>query len=256
MMKVFLITHTYEPEKLVAIAAKNCYSNTKIDEISDGLDEASIKKFVDMLTEIGHESPIEHVSFTFGIEDVSRSLLAQITRHRLASFSVRSQRYVRETTNNFVIPPQIEKDDGAREIYLDILGQVYEKYEMLTEILYNKYLSEFLENGKTEKQAKSMAEKKAIEDARYILPNASYTNIVMTMNARSLINFFRLRCCNRAQWEIRELAELMYKLSFGVSPTLFSKAGPACTYGPCTEGKMACGSIKEVREKYEGIING
>lgn len=255
-MKVFLINHTYQPEKLVAIAAKNCYSNTKIDELASSLDEESIQKFVDMLTEIGHESPIEHVNFTFGIEDVSRSLLAQITRHRLASFSVRSQRYVREKTNNFVIPPQIENDSEAKTIYLEILADVFEKYEKLTEILYNKYFKELLSSGKNEKQAKSIAEKKAIEDARYVLPNASYTNIVMTMNARSLLNFFKLRCCNRAQWEIRALAEDMYKLCFMVAPGLFLKAGPDCTSGPCSEGKMACGNIKEVREKYERIKNG
>lgn len=255
-MKVFLINHTYQPEKLVAIAAKNCYSNTKIDELSDSLDDEATAKFVDMLTEIGHESPVEHVSFTFGIEDVSRSLLAQITRHRLASFSVRSQRYVRETTNNFVVPPEIEKDAAAKKIYLDILAQVFEKYEELTEILYNKYLQQLLVSGKNEKQSQSIAQKKAIEDARYVLPNASHTNIVMTMNARSLMNFFKLRCCNRAQWEIRALAEEMYKLCLAAAPRLFAKSGPACTYGPCSEGKMTCGSIKEVREKYERITHG
>lgn len=255
-MKVFLINHTYQPEKLVAIAAKNCYSNTKINEIADSLDEEAIEKFVDMLTEIGHESPIEHVSFTFGIEDVSRSLLAQITRHRLASFSVRSQRYVKEKEKNFVIPPQIENDKAAKKIYLDILAQVYENYEKLTEILYHKYLKEFLDTTKNEKKSKSMAEKKAIEDARYVLPNASYTNIVMTINARALLNFFKLRCCNRAQWEIRNLAEDMYKLCLDIAPSLFAKAGPACTYGNCSEGKMTCGLIKEVREKYERIRNG
>ena len=122
-----------------------------------------------------------------------------------------------------------------------------------TEPTSEKHMQTFLDEGCTEKEARRKAEKKAIEDARYVLPNACATKMVMTANARSLHNFFRLRCCNRAQWEIRELAEEMYKQVCAVAPTLFRKAGPACTCGACSEGKMTCGKAAEVRAKYEKI---
>ena len=165
-----------------------------------------------MLSEIGHESPIEHVSFTFAIEGVSRSLLAQITRHRMASFSVQSQRYVREKGFEYVLPPEIDKIPAAREKFIQAMEDDQRTYEELTAALMEGYLKELLEQGIPEKAARSRAEKHAIEDARYVLPNACATRIMMTANARSLKNFFRLRCCSRAQWEIRELAEQMYRL--------------------------------------------
>ena len=123
-------------------------------------------------------------------------------------------------------------------------------YEELTAALMEGYLKELLEQGVPEKTARSKAEKHAIEDARYVLPNACATRIVMTANARSLKNFFRLRCCNRAQWEIRALAEEMYKLVYAVAPTLFGHCGPSCVDGVCTEGKMSCGKAAEVRAHY------
>ena len=177
----------------------------------DGLTEEKTENFVNMLSEIGHESPIEHVSFTFAIEGVSRSLLAQITRHRIASFSVQSQRYVREKGFEYVVPPEIDKIPAARAKFIQAMEDDQRTYEELTAVLMEGYLKELLEQGVPEKAARSKAEKHAIEDARYVLPNACATRIVMTANARSLKNFFRLRCCNRAQWEIRALAEQMYQ---------------------------------------------
>ncbi len=205
-----------------------------------------------MLSEIGHESPIEHVSFTFAIEGVSRSLLAQITRHRMASFSVQSQRYVREKGFEYVLPPEIDKipaphgKNSFRRVEDD-----QRTYEELTAALMEGYLKELLEQGIPEKAARSRAEKHAIEDARYVLPNACATRIMMTANARSLKNFFRLRCCSRAQWEIRELAEQMYRLVYAVAPTLFGHTAvrPVLTV-VCTEGKMSCGKAAEVRAHY------
>ena len=126
-------------------------------------------------------------------------------------------------------------------------------YEALTEILKNKHRPEFIKAGMDEKAADRAAEKKAIEDARFVLPNACTTKLIMTMNARSLLNFFRHRCCNRAQWEIRELAELMLKECVAAAPHLFKNAGPSCVCGACPEGKMTCGKIKEMREKYRLI---
>ena len=216
-MKVKLLAHTPEPEKLIAAAAKNCYSSSNIDNVLEGLTEEKTENFVNMLSEIGHESPIEHVSFTFAIEGVSRSLLAQITRHRMASFSVQSQRYVREKGFEYVLPPEIDKIPAAREKFIQAMEDDQRTYEELTAALMEGYLKELLDQGIPEKAARSRAEKHAIEDARYVLPNACATRIMMTANARSLKNFFRLRCCSRAQWEIRELAEQMYRLVYAVA---------------------------------------
>ena len=249
-MKVRLLAHTPEPEKLIAAAAKNCYSATDVDGVLEGLTPEKIDSFLAMLTEIGHESPIEHVSFTFAIEGVSRSLLAQITRHRMASYSVQSQRYVRERGFEYVVPPEIEAVPEAKALFEQAMDDDQKTYEALTNTLFERHQKELLGAGLSEKQARSQAEKRAIEDARYVLPNACATRIVMTANARSLQNFFRLRCCNRAQWEIRALAEEMYKLVYAAAPTLFSKSGPPCAFGPCTEGKMTCGKAAEVREHY------
>ena len=252
-MKVTLITHTPIPEKIVASSAKLCYSAATIDTLMDGLTEEKSAAFVDMLSEIGHESPIEHASFTFGVEGVSRSLLAQLTRHRMASYSVQSQRYVREKMFDYVLPPEIEAIPEAAEEYRRAMEEDQAHYDRLTAILKDKHLKEMLNNGMDEKEANRAAEKKAIEDARFVLPNACATKLIMTMNARSLMNFFHHRCCNRAQWEIRELAEEMYKLCVEAAPHLFRKAGPKCVHGACPEGKMTCGKAKEVREHYASL---
>lgn len=252
-MKVRLLAYTPQPETLIAAAAKNCYSAVDIDGILDDLTEDKTTGFLQMLTDIGHESPIEHVSFSFAIEGVSRSLLAQITRHRIASFSVQSQRYVRERGFEYVIPPEIAAIPEARALFEKAMDDDQRTYEMLTEQLFEQHLKTFIASGLTEKQARGKAEKKAIEDARYVLPNACATRIVMTANARSLQHFFRLRCCERAQWEIRALAEEMYRLVYAVAPALFSKSGPSCVDGTCTEGKMCCGHAAEVRAYYQAL---
>lgn len=252
-MKVTLITHTPIPEKVVASSAKLCYSSATIDTLMDGLTEEKSAEFVDMLSEIGHESPIEHASFTFGVEGVSRSLLAQLTRHRMASYSVQSQRYVREKMFDYILPPEIAAIPEAAEEYRRAMEEDQAHYDRLTAILKDKHLKEMLDAGMDEKNANRAAEKKAIEDARFVLPNACATKLIMTMNARSLMNFFHHRCCNRAQWEIRELAEEMYKLCVEAAPHLFRKAGPKCVHGACPEGKMSCGKAKEVREHYASL---
>ena len=252
-MKVTLITHTPIPEKIVASSAKLCYSAASIDTLMDGLTEERSAAFVDMLSEIGHESPIEHASFTFGVEGVSRSLLAQLTRHRMASYSVQSQRYVREKMFDYILPPEIKAIPEAAEEYRRAMEEDQAHYDRLTAILKDKHLKEMLDSGMDEKDASRAAEKKAIEDARFVLPNACATKLIMTMNARSLMNFFHHRCCNRAQWEIRELAEEMYKLCVEAAPHLFRKAGPKCVHGACPEGKMTCGKAKEVREHYASL---
>ncbi len=255
MPTVKLISHTPDPERTIACAAKLCYSSSDIDTLMDGLTDEKVHSFVEMLSEIGHESPIEHVSFTFGIEGVSRALLAQFTRHRIASYSVKSQRYVTEGAFDFVTPPEVAADEEALKIYSETMAATQESYDRIAAILKEKHKADFLAEGKDEKTATRLAEKKAIEDARFVLPNACETKMVVTMNARSLLNFFRHRCCQRAQWEIREVADQMLALVSAVAPELFKKAGPPCLVGPCPEGKMSCGKAKEIRARYEEFKN-
>lgn len=236
--KVVLLSHTPNPEQVIALAAKLCYSDADIQELKQGVEGKDITKFIQRLISMGHLSPIEHASFTFGIEGVSRSLLAQITRHRIASFSVKSQRYVAANRNgsfNYVIPEAIEQ-----------LGKEYtDKFEQQMATMqewYNEWQSVL--GGDCEKSN---------EDARFVLPNAAETKMVVTMNARELMHFFALRCCNRAQWEIRDVAWQMLKLVSDVAPMLFADCGPSCVKGACSEGKMSCGKVAEVREKRKNL---
>jgi len=253
MPVVILISYTPEPEKNVAAAAKLCYSSTDIEGIREGLTAQKTADFVDMLTEIGHESPIEHANFTFGIEGVSRSFLAQMTRHRLASYSVQSQRYVREVQFEYVVPPEIEQNPEAKKLFLDAMKADQETYEALTALLKKNHLERLKEEGKEGVAAEKAAEKQAIEDARFVLPNACTTKLMVTMNARSLRNFFAHRCCNRAQWEIREVAIQMLRLVIDVAPNLFRDAGPFCMGGRCPEGRMSCGKMDEIRYRFHAI---
>ena len=249
-MNVKLLAYTPQPERTVACAAKLCYAAADIDTVYQGLTEEKTGDFLDMLAQIGHESPIEHASFTFGIEGVSRSLLAQLTRHRLASYSVQSQRYVKEDGFQFVLPPEIEAVPEAREEFLAAMEEDARHYRRLAELLQEKHKKEFLAQGLSEKEAAKKAEKKAIEDARFVLPNACATKLICTMNARELRNFFTHRCCGRAQWEIRALATEMLRLVREAAPHLFAQSGPPCLRGACPEGKMSCGKAAEVRERF------
>lgn len=255
MPTVTLLAYTPDPERTVAAAAKLCYSSSTIGELKEGLTPEKTASFVEMLSDLGHESPIEHTSFTFGIEGVSRSLLAQITRHRIASYSVKSQRYVTEGNFEYVTPPEIAEIPEALQLYQQTMRADQEAYDRLTELLTEKHQKEFLAAGNDEKTAARLASKKAIEDARFVLPNACETKMVVTMNARSLLNFFRHRCCNRAQWEIRDVANQMLSLVCKVAPELFKKAGPSCVCGACPEGKMTCGKAAEMRKMYEEMKN-
>jgi len=253
MLRVELLSHTPDPEKTIALAAKLCYASTTISELEEGLTAEKTESFVKMLAEIGHESPIEHVSFTFGIEGVSRSLLAQITRHRIASYSVQSQRYVREDGFDFVTPPHIAEDPEALELFEQAMREDNEYYEKIAAVLKKNHTARLVSEGMDEAAAAKKAEKMAIEDARFVLPNACTTKMIVTMNARSLYNFFAHRCCSRAQWEIRDLAEKMLRLVREVAPTLFEHSGPPCLRGACPEGKMSCGKAAQIREYYKHL---
>ncbi|MGN0662899.1 MAG: FAD-dependent thymidylate synthase [Faecalibacterium sp.] len=256
MMTVRLIAHTPDPEKVVAAAAKLCYSDSHITDLLDGLDAEKTARFLTMLSDLGHASPTEHASFTFGIEGVSRSLLAQITRHRIASFSVQSQRYVRLDDFRYVVPPEIEAVPAAKAAFLASMEEDARRYLELAHTLEVEHTVRLMAEGLPEAQARAKAEKLANEDARFVLPNACETKMVVTMNARELNAFFRLRCCERAQWEIRALAQEMLRLVLPVAPHLFAEAGPACLTGPCPEGKMCCGKSAAVRLAYGRMKKG
>ena len=219
-MNVTLIRHTLAPTDLVAMSAKLCYSGSTIGQLHDKIQEKDQAAFVERLMDMHHESPLEHVTFTFGIEGVSRVLLAQITRHRLASFSVQSQRYVTMREGfPYVIPPRIAA-----------LGEeAVKRYKTQMELMagwYEGWLNSLGDDG--------------AEDARFVLPGACETRMMVTMNVRELLHFFSLRCCNRAQWEIRQLATKMLELCREVAPVLFDKAGPGCVRGACPEGEKSC----------------
>ena len=272
-LKVKLMAHTPNPDAIVAAAAKLCYSPVGVDRIMEKLDDEKIEKFVNHLVSIGHESPIEHVTFTFAIEGISRACSHQIVRHRIASFSQQSQRYVKLDQFEYIIPPAIENNPEAKKIFIETMERDQKAYDILVDTLIanklNKRYPTWFEDSEDEymslsseellavnqnivefwaknhKKEYSAIEKEAIEDARYVFPNACETKMVVTMNARSLYNFFSKRCCERAQWEIRKLANEMLKLVKEVAPVLFKNAGAPCVRGKCPEGSMSCGSPKK-----------
>ena len=274
-LKVKIITHTMNPELVIATAGKLCYSSSNIEDLMEKQTDESIEKFVNMITSIGHGSVLEHTSFTFAIEGVSRSLTHQLVRHRIASYSQQSQRYVKETQFYYIIPEDIKNNtiieqmyknymEDSQRIYDDIVDKLIydyiyneEKYEKMIDIHLkklkidknefdlwkkeNKFKNEFLLLLKNDyKKLYSVIEKKAIENARYVFPNACETKIVCTMNLRSLINFCNHRCCRRAQEEINKLAWAMVGEVEKISPLLAKSLGAACQFGPCPEGDMCC----------------
>ena len=255
-MKVELIAHTPEPEKIVATAAKLCYSSSDISSLKEGLTPEKTRSFIEMLVSIGHESVVEHVSFTFGIEGISRACSHQLVRHRIASYSQKSQRYVNENGFEFITPPSIQEIPEAKAEFDRVIDDIQKSYEKIAEILTEKNKAEFIAAGIDEKTAASKARKLANEDARFLLPNACETKIIVTMNVRSLFNFFEHRCCNRAQWEIRAVANEMLRLCIEAAPAIFAKSGPSCVAsGKCPEGKMTCGKITEVKDYFEKLRN-
>jgi thymidylate synthase (FAD) len=245
-MKVKIIAYTPNPEEVVASAAKLCYSKVGVDEIQKNLTEDGIEKFVSMLSTIGHHSPLEHCTFTFAVEGISRACSHQLVRHRIASFSQQSQRYVKLDKFDYIIPTAIENNEFAKDIFLNAMEQDQKAYNGIVEELMNEYIAS---SGYTlasiPKNEYNKLEKLAIEDARYVFPNACETKIVFTMNVRTLMNFFTHRCCDRAQWEIRDLANEMLIQVKEIAPTLFKKAGASCVRGKCPEGSMSCGNPKK-----------
>ena len=228
-MKVALIRHTLSPEEVVALGARLCYSKARVDDLLERVSAKDQTDFVHKIMGMGHDSVLEHASFTFGIEGVSRTLLAQITRHRLASFSVQSQRYVSyEKGFGYIVPPKIEA-----------LGEeAVAEFERQMDTMHQWY---------TAWQQKLGTGEGGNEDARFVLPGACETRMMVTMNVRELRHFFSLRMCSRAQWEIRALACEMHRLCMEVAPALFENAGPGCLRGACPEGEKTCGKMLQIR---------
>ncbi len=238
-LNVILLNHTRGPEEVIAHAAKLCYSPSSIEQLKDKIGKADNEKFVAKLLKMGHLSPLEHVSLTYGVEGISRACSHQLVRHRLASYSQQSQRYVgshsrkNEECFDFIIPPSVEVA-GKKEWFVEKMKEIQNGYNELIEALGN-------------------AGAKSNEDARFILPNAAETKIIITMNVRELLHFFSVRCCERAQWEIRNLATEMLRLAREIVPSIFAKSGPNCVAGPCSEGEMSCGKPEEVRKKFREL---
>ncbi|MBI3755187.1 MAG: FAD-dependent thymidylate synthase [Deltaproteobacteria bacterium] len=216
-MKVTLLNFTPAPEKTIVLAARLCYSDSGISQLEKKIEDISYEKFLGKILRMGHLSVLEHAGFTFGIDGISRAASHQLVRHRLASYSQQSQRYVKFKEPEFVTPASIKKNPKLGKNFSDTIASLYAFY------------NEMLEAGIP------------AEDARYILPNAAETKIIVTMNARELLHFFGLRTCERAQWEIRDMAKRMLALVKKEAPYIFKKAGPGCvSTGKCTEGEMTC----------------
>ena len=236
-LKVILLRHTLSPEETIALSAKLCYSKSTIEDLRDKISRKDQSEFIEKLMNMGHESVLEHVTFSFGVEGVSRVLLAQLTRHRIASFSVQSQRYVSyENGFGYILPDSIAA-----------LGEdAVQQYQKQMDTIEGWYVDWQKKLGKGEKSN---------EDARFVLPNACETRLVVTMDVRELRHFFSLRMCNRAQWEIRKMAEEMFRICFETAPALFADAGPACIRGKCPEGEKSCGMAAEIRRNRDELIH-
>lgn len=229
-LKVELLQHNIEPEKIASLAAKLCYSNAEIDDLKEKVSKSEQTDFIQKLINMGHFSVFEHVSFSFGIEGISRALSHQLVRHRLASYSQKSQRYVKAGDSfPYIVPHTIKDNSEALKLFNNMMQNIADTYNKLTSFNI------------------------PFEDARYVLPNACETKIIVTMNARELLHFFALRSCNRAQWEIRELSDKMLALCYKVAPSIFENAGPGCCNKGCSEGKFTCGKAADVRQHIASL---
>ena len=218
-MQVELLYHTPDPERAIATAARLCYAPVGASELMETMPEERVRSVLSTIMTSGHFSTLEHASYTFAIDGVSRALTHQLVRHRLASFNQQSQRYVKFKKGvNVVKPATIAASPETEAVFDEAVEACVEAYRKL------------LDAGVP------------AEDARYLLPNATESKIVVTMNVRELLHFFSLRCCNRAQWEIRELAHRMLELARPTAPFVFMDAGAGCVRGACPEGKMCCGN--------------
>lgn len=219
LVQVELLYYTPDPERAVACAARLCYAPVGAAELRESMSAKQVEGVLSTIMTSGHFSALEHASYTYAVDGVSRALTHQLVRHRIASFNQQSQRYVAYTDGLDVVkPPTVSADSEAEAVFDEAIEAALAAYRRL------------LDAGIP------------AEDARYLLPNAAETKIVITMNIRELLHFFELRCCNRAQWEIRELADRMLDLARATAPYIFLDAGAPCIRTGCPEGKMTCGN--------------
>jgi len=243
-VNVILLQCTPEPERLVALAARLCYSPAALSDLQEEVSRKDVRKLVRRVLSMGHASVLEHVVFTYGVEGISRATTHQLVRHRIASYSQQSQRYV-SAGFGYVTPKTIggsgpsmdQPRDPAKTNRKKPLADKFERHMKSSASLYE----EMVRSGVP------------AEDARFVLPNATETKILITMNARELHHFFALRMCRRAQWEIREMAGRMLSIAWEKAPLLFESAGPGCVRGRCPEGKMTCGDPSGVRREIADL---
>ncbi len=242
-LNIKLLDITQNAVSIIYTACRQCYSAEFAGDIIEDKTDAKENQgiFVRRVIESGHESPMEHVKFTFAVEGVSRALTHQLIRHRIASYSQQSQRYVKQVDFGYIIPPSVDGDEVLSKEFMKIMDEV--------QASYIKMLDRFKEKGK--------AGESANEDARFILPQAAETKIVVTMNCRELLHFFKQRCCTRAQWEIRNLADMMLGICKEYLPDVFSQAGAKCvTLGYCPEGKkFTCGKYPLKEDVFKDFNN-
>lgn len=229
-LQVELLAHTPDALSLIYAAFRQCYHAGFVGDMWPKLLKGEIDRqkqadFVEQVMASGHVSPIEHVSFTFAVQGVSRALTHQLVRHRIASYSQQSQRYVDGSNFDYILPPSIAASEQAKERFVRCIDDIGRAYREIKELL------------------EGAGHGNAREDARFLLPQAAETRIVLTMNCRSLLNFFEHRCCMRAQWEIRALAEAMLRECRNALPAVFDVAGARCErLGYCPEGeRFTCG---------------
>ena len=225
-LKVVLLSHTIDPEQNVVAAIRQCYSAVGAEELKEKTKKEVRERLINQVVESGHTSTVEHATFTFAIEGISRACSHQLVRHRMASFSQQSQRYVDLSKSDlgYIVPPEIKKDK-----------KLFKKYSEVMDLIEKEY-RELVKSGVKP------------EDARFVLPNACQTKVVVTMDARSLLNFFRERCCLRAQWEIRALANKMLAEVKKTAPKIFENAGASCmSEGICWEGNLSCGLWEKIK---------
>lgn len=292
-LKVQVLSHTPDFERNIARAGKLCYSSSGITELNDNLTDEEVTRYLNMILNVKHFSVLEHGTITFGIEGISRTSANQLVRHRIASYSQQSQRYVSANSFSYVVPQDIKNNPQAHTLFTNAMEVAQQNYNAISEALMEQYIIEYLgvEDKSTgmkyleeelkkdtelwedigvdvlrgyvnlqamfryyDKKTYNVLTKRANENARAVLPNATETKIVVTMNVRALFNFFKERLCMRAQDEIREMAFEMWKCCMQISPTIFKYAVPTCVNGKCKEGKMSCGKMLEVKDRYNTEI--
>lgn len=238
-MRVELLACTPNPESLIYAAFRQCYHKGFVGDMWPGLLSGEIpteeqEAFIADVVASGHSSPLEHVQLTFAVEGISRALSHQLVRHRIASYSQQSQRYVDGSHFDYILPPAIAANPQARQRFQACMAELGAAYREIREQL--------LASGRSPSQAS--------EDARFVLPQAAETRIVISMNCRALLHFFEERCCARAQWEIRAMANEMLHLARKAVPVVFARGGAKCErLRYCPEGeKFTCGRYPLLRE--------